>query len=63
MAPDLPDTLNNRALVLKTLKRPDEALAAVDSALASHRGFAEAWNNRGIILFDLKRTGEAHREL
>ncbi|HEX4270637.1 MAG TPA: tetratricopeptide repeat protein, partial [Rhizomicrobium sp.] len=48
-----------RALVLKTLKRPDAALAAVERALTAHRGFAEAWNSRGIILFDLKRVADA----
>ena len=59
LAPDYPDTLSNRALVLKDLKRPAEALASVERALAMHDGFAQAWNNRGIILFDLKRMGEA----
>ena len=31
----------------------------MDRALALHESFAEAWNTRGIILFDLKRQSDA----
>ena len=41
------------------LKRPAEALASYDKAIALKPDYAEAHNNRGNALMDLKRPEEA----
>ena len=41
------------------LKRPEEALASYDKAIALKPDYAEAYNNRGNALMDLKRREEA----
>ncbi|HYC66515.1 MAG TPA: tetratricopeptide repeat protein, partial [Reyranellaceae bacterium] len=46
-------------LVLQALRRPAEALAACDRALALRPNFVEAANNRGNALRDLNRLAEA----
>ena len=45
--------------MLQALGRHEEALAAYDRALAAAPDYAEALNNRGIVLQDLKRPAEA----
>jgi tetratricopeptide (TPR) repeat protein len=49
------DALNNRGNALRRLKRPREALACYDAALAIRPDFPEAFSNRGNALLDLKR--------
>ena len=44
---------------MKELKRPDEALASYDKALAIDPGYQKAWTNRGAALCDLARYQEA----
>ena len=53
------EALNNRGNALQDLKRPEEALASYDKALAIRPDYAEALNNRGKALQDLKRPEEA----
>jgi predicted O-linked N-acetylglucosamine transferase (SPINDLY family) len=45
--------------VLKELKRPEEALASYEQAIAFKADFVEAHANRGNVLKDLKRPEEA----
>jgi len=54
-----PDAWVNLANVLHALKRDDEALTALDKALALRPGDAGALNNRGNALLALGRTREA----
>ena len=58
-SPDLADAYNNRGNALLELKRPEEALASHDRAIALQPDLAEAHNNRGNALLDLKRPEEA----
>jgi hypothetical protein len=51
--------LSNRAAPLRDLRRPLEALAASDEALAVNPDYAEAHSNRGAALYDLRRLEEA----
>lgn len=53
------ETLCNRATALQDLRRPEEALASYDRALALKPDSAEALNNRGNVLRELKRPEEA----
>ena len=46
-------------MALRDLKRPEEALASYDKALAIRPDDAEGLNNRGIAFQDLKRPEEA----
>jgi tetratricopeptide (TPR) repeat protein len=46
-------------LVLRSLKRPEEALQAHDRALQLQPDFAQAWANRGNVLRDLGRSADA----
>jgi Tfp pilus assembly protein PilF len=57
--PKSPDALSNLGMVLNTLKRGPEALAALDKALALAPGHLDALNNRGNVLLDLKRPEDA----
>ena len=41
------------------LKRPEEALASYDKAIALKPDYAEAYSNRGNALRDLKRLEDA----
>ncbi len=50
---------SNLGIALLHLKRPAEALASYDTAIALKPDFAEAHYNRGIALRDLKRPGDA----
>jgi tetratricopeptide (TPR) repeat protein/2-polyprenyl-3-methyl-5-hydroxy-6-metoxy-1,4-benzoquinol methylase len=52
-------TLYNYAIVLKALKRPIEALARLDEALAIDSTNAETWNVCGTVLNDLNRHDDA----
>ena len=55
----VPDAWINLANVLHALKRDEEALAALDKALALRPGDAGALNNRGNALLALGRTQDA----
>jgi predicted TPR repeat methyltransferase len=57
--PDSVEAFVNRAVALFELKRFDEALAALDQALALDSRNAVAWTNRGNVLTALKRLDEA----
>ena len=58
-SPTYVDALNNRALVLVALGRPEDALASFDRALAIQPNYVEALNNVGVILSSLKRPERA----
>ncbi len=51
--------LLNHGLVLNALEQPEEALASFDRAIALDAGFAEAHNNRAVLLANLGRHEEA----
>ena len=53
------EAYNNRGNALLDLKRPAEALASYDKAIALKPDFAEAYNNFGNALLDMKRPAEA----
>src|SRR5262249_13636711 len=57
--PDYAEAHSNRGIALRDLKRPVEALASHDSAIAVKPDVAEAHSNRGNALIDLKRPEEA----
>ncbi len=58
--PDDPDALLNYASMLKTLNRPDEALAGFGRALAAAaRAGPKTLNNRGTVLQTQRRFEEA----
>ena len=59
MKPDYAEAHNNRGNALMDLKRPAEALASCDKAIALKPDYAEAHYNRGNALMDLKRPAEA----
>ena len=59
LKPDYPEALNNRAIALRHLGRPQEALQSADASLALRPGHPDALNNRGIILQALARLNEA----
>jgi protein O-GlcNAc transferase len=50
---------NNRGLILKDLKRLDEALASHNRAIALDPNFVEAFYNRGRVLRELNRFDQA----
>jgi predicted O-linked N-acetylglucosamine transferase (SPINDLY family) len=52
-------TFYNYGIILKALKRPQEALVQFGAALKINAEVAETWNNRGTVLNDLKRHKEA----
>lgn len=52
-------TLYNYGLILKALKRPDEALQKFTEAIRINPLAAEAWSGRGAVLSELKRYAEA----
>ena len=52
-------TFYNHGTMLKALRRPQEALRALDKALAIDPADPETWNNRGAVLNDLARFEEA----
>ena len=58
-APQVAEVLNERAGALMALGRHDEALAALDRAIALRAGYAGALANRGRALKELKRPQEA----
>ena len=55
----MPRRTTTAGIALQDLKRPAEALASYDKAIALKPDFAEAYNNRGNALRDLKRPEEA----
>jgi len=52
-------TFYNYGLILKALKRPDEALERFSQALKINPSIAGTWNNRGTVFNDLKRYDDA----
>ena len=59
LQPRSPDVLNNRAMALFDIDKPEQALASLDSALALKPDYPEALNNRAGLLDALRRFGEA----
>ncbi len=57
--PDYFDALHLIAVIKARQRRPDEALASYDRALAVQRDHAGALCNRGVTLHELKRFDEA----
>jgi predicted O-linked N-acetylglucosamine transferase (SPINDLY family) len=51
--------LCDQAAALHRARRLVEALACYDKALSLQPGYADAWNDRGLVLSYLKRLGEA----
>jgi Flp pilus assembly protein TadD len=58
-APDNPYVLTDLALALRRVGRLEDALARLDAVIAAKPGFAPAFDVRGTVLKDLRRTGEA----
>jgi Flp pilus assembly protein TadD len=54
-----PQTLAERAIILASLKRFDEALAAIDEAIRLRVNNPQVYNNRGEILARLSRVEES----
>ncbi|MBN8421244.1 MAG: protein kinase [Verrucomicrobia bacterium] len=52
-------TWNNRAILLRRMKQPGEALASADRAIALNAAYAKAWTNRANALIELRRFSEA----
>ena len=55
--------LNLKGIALKNLRRPDEALAAFDAALALNPQLAEALNNRGNLRLQSRQFSKALTDL
>jgi protein O-GlcNAc transferase len=52
-------TFYNYGIILKSLKRPAEALQRFSQALEINPSIAVTWNNRGTVFNDLKRYDDA----
>jgi len=52
-------TFYNYGIILKSLRRPFEALQQFGRALGINPNIAESWNNRGAVLNELRRHVEA----
>jgi tetratricopeptide (TPR) repeat protein len=52
-------TWNNRAILMRRMKCPEEALASADRAIALNAAYAKAWVNRANALVELHRFAEA----
>jgi tetratricopeptide (TPR) repeat protein len=61
--PNYTEALNNRGVVLKELRRFDEALVDFDKAVSLDSKYADALNNRGITYRELGRFDEAIKDL
>ena len=59
MKSEFPDAHNNRAVVLMSLNRNEEALESLRKALAFVPGDVNANFNRGNVLIQLNRLDEA----
>ena len=59
----LAEAYSNRGIALRDLKRPEEALASYDKAIALKPDYAEADNNRGTALLDLRRPRKRWRAM
>jgi tetratricopeptide (TPR) repeat protein len=59
LRPDYADALHSRGIALMELRRPEEALASYDQALAIRPDYADAFNNRAAALKEMKRFDEA----
>ena len=55
-------TLYNYGLILKSLRRPAEALERFTQALQINPAIAETWNNRGTVFNDLKQYDDAIKD-
>ena len=55
-----PQSHNNMANVLANMGKGIEALAQYDRAVELEPQYAEAFNNRGMLLRNLKKIGRAH---
>jgi Flp pilus assembly protein TadD len=53
LKPDVAEAHSNRGAALMDRKRPTEALASYDKAIALKPDYAEAYNNRGAALMNL----------
>ena len=51
--------LCDQAVALYQARRPAEALAKFDKAVSLQPSYADAWNDRGVVLIYLKRLDEA----
>lgn len=60
---DTPTVHYNRALLLTVLKRPAEAVEALDQTIELDDEDAQAYELRGKLLRDLQRFDEAYRDL
>lgn len=52
-------TWNNRAILMRRMKQPEEALASADRAISLNAAYAKAWVNRANALIELRRFAEA----
>lgn len=57
--PIFPEAFNNLAAALRSLRRPEEALASAAQALAQRPAYPQALNNRGLIQLDGKHGAAA----
>lgn len=57
--PDAAITWNNRAILMRRMKCPEEALDSADRAIALNAAYAKAWVNRANALVELHRFSEA----
>lgn len=58
-SPDAAMTWNNRAILLRRMKQPGEALASADRAIQLNPAYAKAWANRANALIELGRFDDA----
>jgi Flp pilus assembly protein TadD len=59
LSPDDPELFYNQGVALEGLERLGEALASYDRAIDLNGNYAEAHNNRGLVLKKLGRLAEA----
>lgn len=52
-------TWNNRAILMRRMRQPGEALASADRAISLNAAYAKAWTNRANALIELGRFAEA----
>ncbi|MFC5457806.1 serine/threonine protein kinase [Prosthecobacter fluviatilis] len=52
-------TWNNRAILMRRMRLPEEALASADRAIGLNAAYAKAWTNRANALIELGRFAEA----
>jgi serine/threonine protein kinase len=57
--PDAAITWNNRAILMRRMKCPEEALESADRAIALNAAYAKAWVNRANALIELRQFDDA----